>query len=66
MVVRTLAVGLAISGLTLAQPPGPATPTGQSDSISGTQPPGRQKMTVEDKLRYDGCHLFDVENLTHA
>jgi hypothetical protein len=66
MVVRILAIALAVSGLTLAQPPSSTTPSGQSDSISGTQPPGWQKMSVEDKLRYDARHLFDVENLVFA
>lgn len=67
MVARTLAMAVAVCGLALAQPPGTTTPAGQSDSISGRQPPpGWQKMSVEDKLRYDARHFFDIENLVFA
>jgi hypothetical protein len=67
MVARTLSIALAVSGLSLAQPPDTTTPAVQSDSVSGkTPPPGWQKMSVEDKLRYDARHFFDIENLVFA
>jgi hypothetical protein len=66
MFARTLAIALAVSGLTFAQPPDTTTPAPQTDSVSGKQPAGWQRMSVEDKLRYDARHLFDIENLVFA
>lgn len=41
-------------------------PTTASESTSGSQPAQWQRMSVEEKLRYDAHHLFDIDNIIFA
>ena len=65
MLDRTLLLGLAMSGVVMAQTGTdlPAAPTG---TTSGPQSPQWQGLSIEEKLRYDARHLFEVDNLVFA
>jgi len=60
MVRYALALACAIPAIVWAQDPPPA------ENPVGKQPEQWQKMSVEEKLRYDGRHLFDVDNIVYA
>jgi len=68
MVDRLLVLALALCGLASAQEPSPSpgTPPSSPPVTSGPGSPQWSSLSVEDKLRYDGRHLFDVENLVFA
>jgi len=68
MVGRLLALALALAGLASAQEPA-ASPSAAPSSASATKGPGSPqwpRLSVEEKLRYDGRHLFDVDNVVYA
>lgn len=66
MVAKAFAIAVAVSGLMLAQEANPNTPDGQSGATSGPASPQWSGLSVEDKLRYDARHFFDIENLIFA
>src|SRR5271155_1354523 len=66
MIVRALIPALMVSGVIMAQQAIPDTPDTQSNASSGPQSPQWSALSVEDKLRYDARHLFDVDNLVYA
>jgi hypothetical protein len=66
MLVRALAVALAVSGWIFAQAPPPPAPDGQPAETAGPKSPDWQGLSVKDKLRYDARHLFDIDNLIYA
>src|SRR5580658_9466793 len=67
MAVRALVMALAVSAFVSAQPPDPSSPDGQSaPATSGPQSPEWHRLSVEEKLRYDARHLFDIDNLIYA
>src|SRR5580700_6572890 len=66
MTVRELLLALIISGPLLAQQTSATAPDLQPDATFGRQPAQWSAMSVEDKLRYDARHLFDVENFIYA
>ncbi len=61
---RILALAVTVSGIVGAQEPAadPQAPT----ATSGPQSPQWHALSVEDKLRYDGRHMFDVDNIVFA
>jgi hypothetical protein len=66
MIVRALMLALTVSGLMLAQQSSPSTPDAHSDVASGPQSPQWRGLSVEEKLRYDVRHLFDLDNVIYA
>jgi hypothetical protein len=66
MAVRLLTWALAFSTLALAQSPGTTAPPDSSNAESGPSSPQWRGLSVEEKLRYDARHFFDVENLVFA
>jgi len=74
--IDSIVWALAVSGLFAAQHTGvpdqePDSPhdsavAAQSKDTSGPNSPQWRRMSVEEKLRYDGRHLFDIENLVFA
>ena len=68
MVDRLLVLALALCGLAFGTGTKsvPATPPSSAPVTSGPGSPQWSRLSVEDKLRYDGRHLFDVENLVFA
>jgi hypothetical protein len=73
MAVRLLVWTLALSSLALAQEPAPSAPPAgssaspaSSSAIPGPSSPQWRALSVEEKLRYDGRHLVDVENVIFA
>lgn len=71
---RALLLALALSGITLAQLPGPEPGSPQapepsaapSGATRGPQSPQWRSLSVQDKLRYDARHLFELDNLVYA
>jgi len=66
---RCLLLAVTVSHLVLAQqPPDPGTPVNTDTTVatSGPQSPQWKALSVEDKLRYDGRHMFDVDNIVFA
>lgn len=64
---RALLLATAFSGIALAQQqPDPAAQTPSHAATSGPQSQQWKALSVEDKLRYDARHLFDVDNLVFA
>jgi hypothetical protein len=61
MTVRVLMLALTVSTCVLAQQTDP----GAADSTSGPAPPPAS-FSVEDKLRYDARHFFDIDNFIYA
>jgi hypothetical protein len=68
-------LALGLSSLASAQEPAaspsaaPSSPSAVPSSPRATSGPGSpqwRRLSVEDKLRYDGRHLFDVDNLVYA
>ena len=59
-------LALSVAGLLVAQEPSPSTPPAGSDATSGPQSPQWAALSVEDKLRYDARHFFDIDNLVYA
>jgi hypothetical protein len=57
MTERTITLALIVPGLLLAQQP---------TATSGPQSPQWQGLSIKEKLRYDGRHLFDPENMVFA
>jgi hypothetical protein len=51
------AIFVTVSGLVAAQEP---------DATTGSQPAHWKAFTVEEKLRYDARHMFDVDNIVYA
>jgi hypothetical protein len=66
MVAKAFAIALTVSGLLLAQEANSSTPDGQSGTTSGPASPQWSGLSVEEKLRYDARHFFDIENLVFA
>lgn len=73
MIGRPLFLAIAVSGILLAQQqPGQlANPASQNVSAPPPTPSGPHSeqwkaLSVEEKLRYDGRHLFDFQNLIFA
>jgi hypothetical protein len=62
--IRVIGLAVTVSGLVAAQEPttDPQAPT----PTSGPQSPQWHALSVEDKLRYDGRHMFDVDNIVFA
>ena len=66
MLQRALLSVLTASGALLAQQAG-ADPTAlPSNTTSGPQSPQWRSLSVQEKLRYDARHLFEVDNLVFA
>jgi hypothetical protein len=76
MIERAIIIALTVFGGLAAQQPAaqqtgpegqtaPAAPA-SSSATTGPQSPQWKGLSVEDKLRYDGRHLFDPENLVFA
>jgi hypothetical protein len=72
---RVFVFVLAVSGLALAQqPPADSPPAAPPDTpgappstaASGPKSAQWRGLSIKEKLRYDGTHLFDVENLIFA
>jgi hypothetical protein len=58
---------LGASGLMLAQSPDSgAPPDAQSGETAGPDSPQWKHLSVEDKLRYDARHFFEVDNFVYA
>jgi len=71
MLFRLLLIALTLSPWLLAQSPNssssPSSPAPDaSTATTGPTSPQWSKLSVEDKLRYDGRHLFDVEHFVYA
>ncbi len=66
MVVRLLMLALALSSFEFAQEPGSSTATTDSNRGSGPSSPKWRGLSVKEKLRYDGRHLFDAQNMVFA
>jgi hypothetical protein len=66
VIVRALTSAATFAGLLLAQQPGDTPPTPSPDITSGPSSPQWHSLSVEEKLRYDARHLFDVENIIFA
>jgi len=68
MAARVLLIALAVSHFLPAQTTAPSTarPDGQATAASGPQSPEWHSLSVEEKLRYDARHLFDIDNLIYA
>jgi len=77
MTNRTFLLLLAVPGLLTAQeqpspqpgqlaPPAPAQGVAPPPTTSGPRSPQWKGLSVQEKLRYDGKHLFDVQNLIFA
>src|SRR5271155_2713293 len=66
MIVRALIPALMVSGVIMAQQAIPDTPDTQSNASSGPKSPQWSALSVEDKLRYDARHFFDVDNFVYA
>jgi hypothetical protein len=66
MFLRALLLVVTVSGPVLAQQPGPNPPPTTPDAPSGPQSPQWKALSVEDKLRYDARHMFDVDNIVYA
>jgi len=66
MLFRAFLLIFIVSALLFAQQTSPSTPDGQPLATSGPQSPQWQGLSVEDKLRYDARHLFDIDNLIYA
>lgn len=66
MIFRVLVLGVCVFGLMLAQEANPSGPPVGSDRASGPESPQWPALSVEDKLRYDARHFFDIENLIYA
>ncbi len=66
MAVRLLMLTLAISSLGFAQEPGSNTSATAPSASSGPSSPQWRGLSVKEKLRYDGRHLFDVQNIVFA
>ena len=74
MICRTALLVAAASGFVLAQqqppadnpPPQNAAPQAQAPGSVGPKSPEWKGLSVEEKLRYDGLHFFDVENFVFA
>jgi len=50
----------------MAQPPSPDPPADEPAATSGPQSPQWKGLSVEEKLRYDARHFFDVDNIIYA
>jgi hypothetical protein len=60
-------LAVCAGGLLLAQPPDSTAPPGAlSDAATGPQSPQWKRLSVEDKLRYDARHFFEVDNFVYA
>ncbi len=72
MIRRLVLVVVAACGLVSAQlqqpadASDPASSTSTNKATSGPSSPEWKGLSVKEKLRYDGEHLFDVENLVFA
>jgi hypothetical protein len=76
LIDRIIMAALTVSGLLLAQQPAgqrpdpdhpaDATSTANTHATSGPASPQWQGLSVEEKLRYDWKHLFDLDNLVFA
>src|SRR5580704_9658922 len=66
MLDRALFLALATSAAVLAQQGGPDLPAAPSNATSGPLSPRWRGLSVEEKLRYDARHLFEVDNLVFA
>ncbi len=66
MLDRAFPVLLILGGAVLAQQPGSNPAGGTSGATSGPQSPQWRGLSVEDKLRYDARHLFEIDNLVYA
>jgi hypothetical protein len=60
--IRFVLLVLAGAAAAMAQPPD----TNQTAVTDGPRSPQWAKLSVEDKLRYDGHHLFETDNLIFA
>ncbi len=56
-------LAMVMSGAVLAQQTRPELPVAPSSATSGPQSPQWRSLSVEEKLRYDARHLFEVDNL---
>jgi len=67
MTARAFLLALGVVGVVLAQPTPPSAPTPDSDAkTTGPTSPEWSGLSVEDKLRYDARHFFDVDNFVYA
>jgi hypothetical protein len=66
LIVGAIALALTIPGKMLAQQSNPDPPATQPDATSGPRSPQWRGLSVEEKLRYDARHLFEVDNLVYA
>jgi len=68
MVLRGLLLVVTVSSLLLAQQPDaePTTKSTAAITSSGPDSPQWKALSVEEKLRYDGRHMFDVDNIVYA
>ena len=62
--IRVIALSLSSLGPLAAQRP-PSDPP-SSTATSGPQSPQWRALSVQDKLRYDARHMFDVDNIVYA
>jgi hypothetical protein len=60
---RLIVLALVLSSVASAQAPGSSTPPSSAAAATGPGSPQWEGLSVENKLRYDGRNLFDVENL---
>jgi hypothetical protein len=63
---RALLLSLAVSTLVLGQPPNADPQPSEPEATSGPKSPQWKGLSVEDKLRYDARHFFDVDNIIYA
>ncbi len=66
MRTRAFLVALAVPCSLLAQSTLPDPPNTAAPAASGPQSPQWKALSVEDKLRYDGQHLFELDNMIYA
>jgi hypothetical protein len=67
MTARAFLLALSVSGLVVAQQTPPSAPAPASDAkTTGPTSPEWPALSVEDKLRYDARHFFDVDNFVYA
>jgi hypothetical protein len=66
MLHRAFLFALTASGAMLAQQTGADTTVVPSHGTTGPQSPQWRGLSVEEKLRYDARHLFEVDNLVFA
>jgi hypothetical protein len=66
MLNRALLLALTLSGAILAQQPASDASVAPSAATTGPKSPQWRGLSVEEKLRYDARHLFEIDNLVYA